>query len=692
MSSINEDILVKVKVDDQTGEGINSVKGKFNAFRAAAGVAITAVGSQMLNFSQTCINSAVQAEAGWNSYTTALERVGGTAGRNIGEIKSEVSSLASELGRATGDVRQAATDFMNYGTSAETAMKGASAVSAIAAAKNMDYASSEQIVMSALKGRGAQLKTLGIDIDNYKDATTGAIDTTRLFADIQTKFGSSQEKYSKSAAANQQRLTNSMNAFKTAVGTALVPILQAVTPLIVQFANALSGNSALASAVGYVTLFGGALSLLSGPLMTLQAIVGSNIFSSLASQFMKLASPIKNVITNTQALYAAWKERPDMFDDSIFAKLSRLKENLIGLKGKAVEAAQSLASMAKSGVSNGLSALKTTLTTVKTRAIETGTAALDAGKKLASMAKSSAATGLATLKTTLTTVKTAAIDAGKALLTLSTNALKAGASAASSAAQWLVQKAALLASKVATAAQTIATWAMTTAQTALNLVMSLNPITLVVMAIIALVAILVIAYMKVDWFRNGINQLGQYLLQLAQTVYTVFASIPATISSFIGAAVSAAVSVGFGIYNGIMNFVNNIISGITSVFNQIASTISNFASTVYNSAVSIGSNIVNGIIDGLGSLGSWFASLFGIGAGDDTFVGAGGPDAGAPYTGNQSVSSIRTASAGNPYVSKTTTNSNRTIILNAGALTFDTRNLTTHEAKQVVIGALESLG
>ena len=425
--------------------------------------------------------------------------------------------------------------------------------------------------------------------------------------------------------------------------------------MIVQFANALSGNSALASAVGYVTLFGGALSLLSGPLMTLQAIVGSNIFSSLASQFMKLASPIKNVITNTQALYAAWKERPDLFDDSIFAKLSRLKENLIGLKGKAVEAAQSLASMAKSGVSNGLSALKTTLTTVKTRAI----------------------------------------DAGKALLTLSTNALKAGASAASSAAQWLVQKAALLASKIATMAQTVATWAMTTAQTALNLVMSLNPITLVVMAIIALVAILVIAYMKVDWFRNGINQLGQYLLQLAQTVYTVFASIPATISSFIGAAVSAAVSVGLGIYNGIMNFVNNIISGITSVFSQIASTIANFASTVYNSAVSIGSNIVNGIIDGLGALGSWFSSLFGIGAGGPdagaTFSGAGGPDAGAPYTGNQSVSSIRTASTGNPYVSKTTNNSNRTIILNDGALTVDARNLTTHEAKQVLIGAFESI-
>lgn len=624
MSSIVEDILIKVHTKDDTGEGLNSVKGKFNALKAATGVAITAMGSQMLSFSQTCINSAVAAEAGWNSYTTALERVGGTAGRNIGEIKSEVSSLASELGRATGDVRQAATDFMNYGTSAETAMKGAAAVSAIAAAKNMDYASSEQIVMSALKGRGAQLKTLGIDIDNYKDATTGAIDTTRLFADIQTKFGSSQDKYSKSAAANQQRLTNSMNAFKTAVGTALVPILQAVTPLIVQFANALASNQGLASFVAYLTLAGGALSVLSGPLMTLQAIFGSGLFSSFASGLGKVAgtattvgSRLKGLVTDTYSLYQAWKERPDMFDDSVFAKISRLKESLLGLKTRAIEAGQSLVTMGK-------------------------------------------------------------------------NALVAGANAIRAAAMWVVQKVQLIAS-------TVATWAMTTAQSALNLVMALNPITIVVMAIIALVAILVIAYMKVDWFRNGINQLGAYLLQLAQTVYTVFASIPGAISSFIGSAVSAAISLGVGIYNGVMNFVRNIISGISSVFSQIASTISNFASTVYDSAVSIGSNIVNGIISGLGALGSWFSSLFGLGAGGpdagDSFVGAGGPDAGLPYTGgNQTVTNVKTAGTGNPNVSRTTNNSNRTIILNDGALTVDARNLTTHEAKQVVIGALESLG
>jgi hypothetical protein len=42
-------------------------------------------------------------------------------------------------------------------------------------------------------------------------------------------------------------------------------------------------------------------------------------------------------------------------------------------------------------------------------------------------------------------------------------------------------------------------------QAAFNAVMALNPITLVVIAIAALVAGIILAYNKVDWFRNGVN-------------------------------------------------------------------------------------------------------------------------------------------------------------------------------------------
>jgi hypothetical protein len=58
----------------------------------------------------------------------------------------------------------------------------------------------------------------------------------------------------------------------------------------------------------------------------------------------------------------------------------------------------------------------------------------------------------------------------------------------------------------AVTAQTAATTAATAAQTGLNTAMALNPIGIIVVAIGALIAGFVLAYKKIDWFRNGVNK------------------------------------------------------------------------------------------------------------------------------------------------------------------------------------------
>jgi len=57
----------------------------------------------------------------------------------------------------------------------------------------------------------------------------------------------------------------------------------------------------------------------------------------------------------------------------------------------------------------------------------------------------------------------------------------------------------------------IVTKLQTLAQGALNLVMEMNPIGLIVIAIAALVAGIVIAYNKCEWFRDGVNAIGSWL-------------------------------------------------------------------------------------------------------------------------------------------------------------------------------------
>ena len=60
-------------------------------------------------------------------------------------------------------------------------------------------------------------------------------------------------------------------------------------------------------------------------------------------------------------------------------------------------------------------------------------------------------------------------------------------------------------------------------------------------------------------------------------------------------------------------------------------------------------------------------------------------------TGNPNYSQKGALTAGNPTYNKNTNTQTQNVVLQEGALQVDARNLTTHEAKQVVIGAFESI-
>jgi len=77
--------------------------------------------------------------------------------------------------------------------------------------------------------------------------------------------------------------------------------------------------------------------------------------------------------------------------------------------------------------------------------------------------------------------------------------------AETSVGRYVLQTAASIAHRTATIAGAVATGAMTAAQAALNLVMSANPVALVVIAIVALAAGLILAYQKSETFRDIVD-------------------------------------------------------------------------------------------------------------------------------------------------------------------------------------------
>jgi hypothetical protein len=89
----------------------------------------------------------------------------------------------------------------------------------------------------------------------------------------------------------------------------------------------------------------------------------------------------------------------------------------------------------------------------------------------------------------------------------------------------LAANAALTAWNLLQNAARVAAAAWTAVQTALNLVLSLNPIGLIVIAIAALVAAIVLAYTKSETFRKVVDAAFQAVLKVVQTVIGVIVNI-----------------------------------------------------------------------------------------------------------------------------------------------------------------------
>ena len=134
-------------------------------------------------------------------------------------------------------------------------------------------------------------------------------------------------------------------------------------------------------------------------------------------------------------------------------------------------------------------------------------------------------------------------------------------------------------------------WLLSGAQAVLNAIMSLNPIVLVVIALVALAAALIWAYYNVDWFREMVDNAWASIQVWGQQIY-----------SFISGALT-------GLKNALMNAWNFIVNIITNAFNNIRNII--FTGINYwNIAKLKAQQIANGIRDAFNGIKGQVQSAF----------------------------------------------------------------------------------
>ena len=170
--------------------------------------------------------------------------------------------------------------------------------------------------------------------------------------------------------------------------------------------------------------------------------------------------------------------------------------------------------------------------------------------------------------------------AARAVASFVMTAAGAAASAAATAAAWVASTARTIAAFIAQNAVMLASrgaiLAMAAGQAVLNAVMAANPITLVVAAVAALIAVLVLAYNRSETFRNAVQAAGNVGKAAFQGIANFVRNLISTIGNLIsraggiGGVFRSAMSVAAGAVDILMSPIRGLISLIESVIGAIS--------------------------------------------------------------------------------------------------------------------------
>lgn len=155
------------------------------------------------------------------------------------------------------------------------------------------------------------------------------------------------------------------------------------------------------------------------------------------------------------------------------------------------------------------------------------------------------------------------------------------------------------------------------------LLITLNPITIIITAIIALIAIFVLLWKKCDWFRNfwigvweGIKNTAitawEILKGVFDTVINFFKNNWKQILLFIANPFAGAFALLYNNCAGFRKFINTFITTIVNWFKAIPGKIKSVANGIINAfknipnnLLNVGKNIVKGLWNGISGMKSW---------------------------------------------------------------------------------------
>lgn len=235
------------------------------ALKTEAALAFAVVGAAALNFAKQCIDSAIKSESAWKRFGAIVDQQGGDWSKQEKDVKGWARTFSNNMGYAVSDTREASLNLLQFGVDAknlEPAMRG---VAGLAARTGMSEAEASKVVISAMAGRGTQLKKLtGLSVDAYNKCQTEA-DQLRLLSDLYKQNEIALREHGETTEAQLTRVDNSWGRLKVEVGQSLMPVIKLMADVLWVVAEAFSGlPDPVKQFISALLLIGGAISVVIG--------------------------------------------------------------------------------------------------------------------------------------------------------------------------------------------------------------------------------------------------------------------------------------------------------------------------------------------------------------------------------------------------------------------------------------------
>lgn len=250
----------------------DSIKASFNAENIKT--SLGAIGVAVTGLLKSATDSATTAEEKTDTISNLLQNQGLTADEASQSIKNFTGRITEMSSFSAGEAKDALQVLTEKGMSAGTALANSALLANVAAGSHKTLAESADLLANAYNGKTKALTALGILTKDEAKQLGDSENATISMADVQDRLN---QRFGGAAAANLETYsgklkenTNEINSAKTAIGTALLPILAEIADMaakvLIPVANFIKENPKLTAAILAIiavigTLVGG-LSLL----------------------------------------------------------------------------------------------------------------------------------------------------------------------------------------------------------------------------------------------------------------------------------------------------------------------------------------------------------------------------------------------------------------------------------------------